>query len=157
MQRKGSIGEQPETGTVSEQHRYHDPNDRDEPRSGCNRLHFGKRRFESNLEEEEHHAELCEKLDGDELSGALEGGNANHVQIAEDDAGAELAEHGRLVQTYGNLTAHLRGEEHPGEDQPDLVAQSVRIAACKGGGGNRREQSQQQGKACRSAAHRAGP
>jgi len=83
--------------------------------------------------------------------------NADQIQIAEDDARAQLTKHRRLIQAHGDLAAELRGEEHSCEDQPDVVAQPVPITACKSGGGNRREQSQQQRKACRSAAHRAGP
>ena len=98
-----------------------------------------------------------EELDWDQHGRAIECMDAQQRQIAEDDADTQLAEDGGLIQAHGNLAAELRGEDHSREDQPDVVAEPMPIAACQCGGRNRREQSQQQGKASRSAAHRAGP
>ena len=83
--------------------------------------------------------------------------DAEQTQVPEHDADAELTENGRLVQAHRDFAAELCSKDHRGEDEPDLVTQSVTVAAGQRSGWNRREQKKQKEKPSRSAAHRAGP
>jgi hypothetical protein len=45
--------------------------------------------------------------------------HAEHPEVSEHDAGTQLTEDCRLIQSDGYLTSDLRHQDHYGEDQPD--------------------------------------
>ena len=157
VKREGRFGQQPKTDSVSEQHRCDHPDDRDQPGRWRDRAHLGERRFEADLEEKENDTKLREELDRDQLGRSMEGIDAEEIQIAQQDADAQLAEDRGLIQAHRDLAAQLRGKDHRCKDQPDVITESVSFAAGQGRGRNRREQGKEERKASRSAAHRAGP
>ena len=79
---------------------------------------------------------------------ASEPGDPHQAQVAEDNAGEELSEHGGLSHSYGQFSAQLRGHEddrEPKEDRRDGVA----MAADFGGERWRRQkQHDQEGQPC---------
>ena len=144
MQGERGVGKKPDARAVPEQHRSDDADDGYRAGRRCDRLHLRERGFEADFEQQQHDSELREKLDRPELCCAVKRVDAHQVEVAEDDACAQLAKDGGLIEPYRDLAAKLRREDHPGEDQPDFVAEAVLAAARPRCGGNHREESQKQ-------------
>ena len=71
--------------------------------------HLAHARLETDLEEEQHHAQLCRERD---LGAVGDRRKACDVEVSEQNADRQLAEDGRLTQPERQLTAELRGQNH---------------------------------------------
>jgi hypothetical protein len=115
-----AIREQQRTHGPAEAERRHHAQHRDEQRDGPDLEHVAHRRFEANLEEEDDHAQPGKDVDARVSFDRLEPADADQIEVAQEDAGDELTEDGRLAEADGNVAGNFCGGEDNRQREDDL-------------------------------------
>jgi hypothetical protein len=87
--------------------------------------HLSHRRLDADLEQEQNHAQLGEILDRRIGLQPIEERHTGKCHVSEDDAGDELAEHGRLSDPDREVPAQL-GRRQDDREQQEHVGDAVR-------------------------------
>ena len=103
---------------VPGQERQHDPDGGDGGRGSAHLPHFAEVGLEPDLEEQDEDAELGEH--GHDLGHRTGRRNQAQRARAEEDAGEELAQDGRLAHPLGQLAEELGRDQDAGEHEEDV-------------------------------------
>ena len=117
-------GEEGARGRQAEQHRGDHSQGRDPQRGGPDRCHPGQIGLEADLEQQEQHPHLGQHLHRREVAHPVEGVEAGEAQVADQDAGAELAQHRGLAVGLGRRAPQPRHHHH--DQEPEQHREHVR-------------------------------